>query len=58
MLVELDSTVCRCNNWRHCLLLFKLGWRCCGVVGLAVGYGAQNLVKDVIIFEDQMHVGT
>jgi small-conductance mechanosensitive channel len=33
-----------------------------GILGLAVGFGAQNLVKDVlygffIIFEDQMHVG-
>jgi small-conductance mechanosensitive channel len=33
-----------------------------GILGLAIGFGAQNLVKDVlygffIIFEDQMHVG-
>lgn len=33
-----------------------------GIVGLAVGFGAQNLVRDVItgfflIFEDQLHVG-
>ena len=34
-----------------------------GIVGLAVGFGAQSLVKDVItgffiIFEDQFAVGT